>query len=109
LKKVALVVLVAVCGAGAAGAFLLYSRMHAPFRGYSAPELLVDIPPGEGTRAIGQRLSDAGVVRDALTFRLALKVSGNARGLKAGGYRFDRPMSMLEVIDKIERAAMSSA
>jgi len=106
LKKVALValvVLVAVCSAGAAGAFLLYSRMHAPFRGYPGPELLVDIPPGEGTRAIGQRLSDAGVVRDALTFRLALKVSGNARGLKAGEYRFDRPMSMLEVIDKIAR------
>jgi len=103
LKKFALVVVVAVCGAGAAGAFLLYSRMHAPFRGYAGPELLVHIPPGEGTRAIGQRLSDAGVVRDALTFRLALKASGNARGLKAGEYRFDRPMSMLEVIDKIAR------
>ncbi len=99
----ALVVILAVCGAGAAGAFLLYSRMHAPFRGYPGPDLLVDIPPGEGTRAIGQRLTEAGVVRDPLTFRVALKVSGNARGLKAGEYRFDRPMSMLDVIDKIAR------
>ena len=103
MKKLAAVVLVAVCGVGAAGAFLLYSRMHAPFRGYSEPDQLVDVPSGEGTRAIGERLTAAGVVRDALTFRVALKVSGNARRLKAGEYRFDRPMSMLEVIDKIAR------
>jgi UPF0755 protein len=103
LKKFALVVLVAACATGAAGTYLMYSRMHAPFRGYSGSELLVDIPPGEGTRAIGERLTSAGVVPDALTFRLALKVSGNARALKAGEYRFDHPMSMLEVIDKIAR------
>ena len=103
MKKLAVVVLVGVLGAGAAGAFRLYSRMHAPFRGYSGPEQLVNIPPGEGTRAIGERLTGAGVVRDALTFRLALKVSGSARRLKAGEYRFDRPMSMIEVIGKIAR------
>ena len=103
MKKFALVAMLAVCGAAAAGTFLLYSRMHEPFRGYPGPDLLVDIPPGEGTRAIGQRLTEAGIVRDPLTFRLALKVSGNARGLQAGEYRFDRPMSMLEVIDKIAR------
>jgi UPF0755 protein len=102
LKKLAAAVLVVVCAAGAAGAFLLYSRMHAPFRGYSGPDQLVDVPPGEGTRAIGERLSAAGVVRDALTFRAALKVSGNARRLKAGEYRFDRPMSSTR-----SRAAMS--
>ena len=102
MKKLAAAVLVLVFGAGA-GAFLLYSRMHAPFRGYSGPDQLVDVPPGEGTRAIGERLTAAGVVRDALTFRAALKMSGNARRLKAGEYRFDRPMSMLEVIDKIAR------
>ena len=103
MKKLAVVVVVAVFGAGTAGAFRLYSRMHAPFRGYSGPEQLVDIPPGEGTRAIGERLTGAGVVRDALTFRLALRVSGSARRLKAGEYRFTRPMSMLEVIGKIAR------
>jgi UPF0755 protein len=103
LKKLAVVVLLAVFGMGTASAFLLYSRMHAPFRGYSGSEQLVDVPQGEGTRAIGDRLTAAGVVSDALTFRVALKVSGNARRLKAGEYRFDRPMSMLEVIDKIAR------
>jgi UPF0755 protein len=45
----------------------------------------------------------AGLVRDRLTYRLALWVSGDARRLKAGEYRFDREMSPLEVLGKIAR------
>jgi UPF0755 protein len=42
-------------------------------------------------------------VRDAETFRLALWLSGRARDLKAGEYRFDRPLSPMDVIDHIAR------
>jgi UPF0755 protein len=42
-------------------------------------------------------------VRDAMTFRAALLVSGRARSLKAGEYRFDAPMHALDVINKIAR------
>jgi UPF0755 protein len=42
-------------------------------------------------------------VRDAVTFRAALLVSGQARALKAGDYRFDRPMRPLEVLGKLAR------
>ena len=42
-------------------------------------------------------------MRDELTFRVALGLSGEARRLKAGPYRFDRPMSALEVVGKIAR------
>ena len=45
----------------------------------------------------------AGVVRDHLTFRAALWLSGAARRLKAGEYRFDQPMTPLDVIGKIAR------
>jgi UPF0755 protein len=41
------------------------------------------------------------VVRDLPTFRVAVWLSGNARRLQAGEYRFDRPMSALEVLEKI--------
>ncbi|MEP6784051.1 MAG: endolytic transglycosylase MltG, partial [Acidobacteriota bacterium] len=44
-----------------------------------------------------------GVVRDSMTFRAALLISGRARSLKAGEYRFDTPMHALDVIDKIAR------
>jgi UPF0755 protein len=43
------------------------------------------------------------VIRDQLSFRISLARSGQARRLQAGEYRFDRPMTTREVIDKIAR------
>jgi UPF0755 protein len=38
--------------------------------------------------------------RDPLAFRVALWMSGRARHLKAGEYRFDQPISPVDVIDE---------
>jgi Predicted periplasmic solute-binding protein len=43
------------------------------------------------------------VIRDAVTFRVALWLSNQGRHLKAGEYRFDRAMTPFEVIDKMAR------
>jgi len=96
-----LILLAAVAGAGVA--WMLYARTSEPFKGYESAEQFVTIEPGSGTRTIGQRLIDAGVIRDDATFRAAVWRSGRARGLQAGEFRFDRPMTPLEVIDKIAR------
>jgi UPF0755 protein len=93
--------LLLVVAAGAAAA--LYMRIGQPYRGYAGAEQFVDIPAGSSTKAIGDRLVEAGVVRDPLSFRLALWVSGRARALKAGEYRFDQPMTPAEVIGKLAR------
>ena len=84
-------------------AWTLYKRTSEPFKGYDGAEQFVTIEPGSGTRTIGQRLIDAGVIRDDATFRAALWRSGRARSLQAGEFRFDRPMTPIEVIDKIAR------
>jgi UPF0755 protein len=102
VKKLVIITAVLLLAAGAAAA-LLYQRVTPPFRGYDSAEQFVEIPQGAGTRGIGERLVDGGVVRDHLTFRLALWMSGEARRLKAGEYRFDRAMTPFEVIDKIAR------
>jgi UPF0755 protein len=97
--------LIAVCAiilAAAVGGWL-YLRIREPYRGYSGAEQFVEIPPGVGTKAIGDRLVAAGVLRDPMTYRAALWLSGSARHLKAGEYRFDRPMTPGEVIAKIAR------
>jgi UPF0755 protein len=96
-----LAVLLAV--AAGAGGWWGYSRLIEPYRGYAEPEVFVDIPSGSGPGRIGERLAAAGVIRDTMTFRAALVVSGRARALKAGEYRFDAPMHALDVIDKIAR------
>ena len=43
------------------------------------------------------------IVADEWAFRAALAWTGQSRALKAGEYRFDRPMSVVDVIDKIAR------
>ena len=102
LKRLVWIALfVAVVGAG--GGWWLYSRLIDPFRGYSETEVFVEIPAGVGPSAIGERLVGAGVVRDRLLFRTAVMVSGRARQLKAGEYRFTAPMHALDVVDKIAR------
>jgi UPF0755 protein len=93
--------LVVVVVAGAAVWLLLGAEK--PHKGYGGPEQFVEVPAGAGPAAIGRRLTQAGVVRDELSFRIALWRSGQARRLQAGDYRFDRPMSARDVIDKIAR------
>ena len=102
LKYLLLIVLIAAIVFGAA-AYFGVSRVYERYKGYDAAEVFIDVPQGAGPSAIGERLVAAGVVRDAMTFRGALWLSGRARELKAGEYRFDQPMTALEVIDKIAR------
>ncbi|MEQ1731322.1 MAG: endolytic transglycosylase MltG [Vicinamibacterales bacterium] len=102
MKKLALLVVVLLLAAGV-GAFVLYARVDQPYRGYDTEAQELDIAQGSGTRAIGDALVAAGIVRDSLTYRLAVWLSGDARRLKAGEYRFDRPMTAREVVDKIAK------
>jgi UPF0755 protein len=93
-------ILVAIVAAAAVWIFIGVAR---PYKGYDASEQFVQIAPGAPPRAIGRRLTEAGVVRDQASFAFALARSGQARRLQAGEYRFDRPMTPYDVIDKIAR------
>lgn len=86
-----------------AGGAWAYSNLGRPYKGYAAQEQFVDIPPGTGTAGMARRLADAGIVRSARTFRLAVWLRGSSRRLQAGEYRFDRPMTAAEVVDRIAR------
>ena len=63
-------------------------RLGESFRGYAGEEQFVDIPSGASTKAIGDKPVGSGVMRDEMTYRLALWLSGDARHLQAGEYRF---------------------
>ena len=106
VRKVAsLVAVTAVVIAAFAGitAWQAWQSMHVPYRGYEGAEQFVDIPSGATTPAIGRRLADAHVVSDARMFRVALWWGNRGRTLKAGEYRFDRPMTVFDVIEKLVR------
>lgn len=96
-----LLLLVAVLTALGAGLWVS-RRVSAPYAGFTG-EQMVEVPPGASTMAIGRRLVAAGVVRDELTFRLAWRVSGRGRSLKAGEYRFTEAAPPGAVIDRLAR------
>src|SRR5256885_6353856 len=102
MKRVLRLFVILVLLVGAAAAWM-YVRVNQPYRGFEGAEQFVELPAGATSPSIGQRLVDAGVVRDLPTFRTALWISGKGRRLKAGDYRFDRAMTPFEVIDKIAR------
>jgi UPF0755 protein len=103
MVKRLLLLIVVLAGAAAAAGWVVYSRVSQPYRGFDAAEQFVDIPNGTGAGIIGTKLAEAGVVRDPMTFRAALWLSGRARDLKAGEYRFDREVTPFEVIDRLAR------
>ncbi len=96
-----LVVLVLVSAVALGG--WTYITLERPYKGYAEAEQFVEIPTGSGTVSMGRRLADMGVVRSATSFRLAVWLRGAGRRLQAGEYRFDRPMTPSEVVDKIAR------
>ena len=77
--------------AAAGGAWWMKTRLDTPYRGFDAQEVFVDLPSGLGVAAIAERLTAAGVVPDAWTFRLAARLTGVDRRLQAGEYRFAEP------------------
>ena len=85
-KFLVLVLVLAVVGAGIA--WWGYGLLNLPYRGFTGEEVFVEIPQGTGVSGIASRLADAGVVSNALAFRIAARLSGDERKLQAGEYRF---------------------
>jgi UPF0755 protein len=103
LLKYALILILVVAVAAGVAFYFGANRIYEPYKGYATPEVFVEVPTGAGPAAIGQRLVAAGVVRDEMTFRGAVWMSGRARDLKAGEYQFAEPMTPMDVIDKLAR------
>jgi UPF0755 protein len=102
MKRLALIFLAVVLLVIAAG-FVTVRYLTQAYKGYPTEETFVDVPAGSGVNAIGRRLVDAGVVRSASAFRLAMWTASGGRTLKAGEYRFAGPLRPVEVIDRIAR------
>jgi UPF0755 protein len=103
VKRLLVSVVVLLLLAAGAGAVWVYLSTQRPYKGYEAGEMFVEIPSGSGVASMGQALSEAGVVRNPGDFRMAVWLRGAGRRLQAGEYRFDRPMSPVEVVDRIAR------
>ena len=75
----------------------------------SAPVTLPATPyeftvhPGAGLRAVAHQLAADGLFAEGESFLILARLLGKARSIQAGTYRLDRPMTPLEIIDKLAR------
>ncbi len=74
----------------------LETAYRAP--GPLAADKLVYLPPGETSRSIAEKLSDAGVIDGVWQFRALSKINRLNGDLKAGEYQFKARMAMADVI-----------
>ena len=65
-------------------------------------ETIVVLRPGSGVSEIGRALKREGVIRSTDAFRIAVKLSGADRKLRAGEYRFASGESLNSVVSKLE-------
>jgi UPF0755 protein len=87
--------IVVACAVGAVGAYFALTP-YGP-----SVETFVDIAPGTGTAEIARQLQNEGIVRNRFVFEaVKLKKGGN---LKAGVYRFDHPVTVSEVYERMHR------
>ncbi len=100
-KAVGLLLLALLFGAAAlaGGGFWLINAPYGP-----TEETFVEIKAGSNSAQIALALSDAGIVRSPLAFRVARWLNPHPQAkLKAGEYRFDHPATPAEVFERLER------
>lgn len=95
----ALLLLAALAAAWAG--FRLYRQVFRPYRG-SGASAVVRIESGMSVAAIARLLQERGVIASAAQFTRYYRLFHSRRMLKAGEYLFDAPLSMRQVIAKLE-------
>jgi UPF0755 protein len=83
---------------GAAG-YWLYREAEGP--GPLTESRTLVVPPRSGIAAVGDLLSDNGVIRHGLVFRLIAGLSARGAALKAGEYEFPARVSVLQTLEII--------
>lgn len=80
----------------------LWLHLTIPYREYASESILIEISSGRSLRGIGEDLERLGIIRSAELFWLYGKATGRTTSLKAGEYRFDQPLSLIDVFHKLE-------
>jgi UPF0755 protein len=90
-------------GITAAFAYVTWTVINEPYRAYKQDKIFVSIPPGMSLDKATQTLAEQGVVRHPLLLKGLFYYRSTQSQMKAGEYVFDRPMTPLEVYNKLLR------
>jgi UPF0755 protein len=81
--------------------FNVYRKVHVPFQGY-AKSVVVQIDSGMTVAAIAAKLQRQGIIANAAYFTRYYRLFFADKKLKAGEYLFDAPLTMRQVIQKLD-------
>ena len=81
---------------------------YAFFTAYRAPTPLAQtvyfvIEPGQGVSWIAGEMGKDGIIKDPLVFKLAARLSGTQKSIKAGEYKFTPGMSVEDILHMVEK------
>jgi UPF0755 protein len=94
------IVLAVLLGVLAAAGVWLGRELTRPYRGYTQPQVFVDIPRGTSRWGMATLLKNEGVIHSRVAFALLNKWHRRSV-LQAGEYRFDHPMTPGQVLAEI--------
>jgi UPF0755 protein len=101
-KVIAAIVLIAILGAVAA-LMRLFSELDRAYFGAQTAEVFVDIPRGATANEAAGLLTEAGILRYRLPFRIYLRYANLGRYIQAGEYRFTRAATPKQIAQRLIR------
>lgn len=78
-------------------------QLGTPNKGFTEEIKIVDIPRGTRLVGIAEILQQAGIIHHRRAFIVAMAIERRKSVIRAGEYRFDRPLSEFQVIRKLLR------
>lgn len=100
MRRIILVVCIAVLIVAAAASAWTYSQLRTPVQ-HARQGQYVEIPRGSSPTAVVNKLAAEGIVKHPLPLMLYLRLTGKGSQLKAGEYDFPSPISPLAVVAKL--------
>ena len=88
---------------GIGAGWFFWRAVRTPYKGYEEQSKRVEVRRGLRTSTILENLQKEGVLRDQWIPLIYMKLLRGRDSLKAGVYQFDKPLSPIDVIDKLVR------
>ncbi len=82
--------------------YWLYSSLNKPHQ-HARANQFVEIPKGSTPNEIIEKLTNEGVLQNALPVQIYVRSFGDASRLRAGEYQFDSPITPLQVLKELEK------
>jgi len=78
-----------------------YGELHRPHAGWNGDRVEIVLEPGLDAGTMLEQLAEAGILRRPRLARIWLSWTGQAHRLHAGEYKFDAPLSPVEVLRRL--------